>query len=260
MTRLSITAAWNETAALVKREGGLFFLVAFGLISLPTVILQAAMPTAAPGQAPEGGAWTLLIIPAIALSIIGSLTITNLALGRAGDARDAFSSGLRRFPVVLAAAFLLGLIAALVALPVAFVLVLVAGTGAGSLALLTAAIVAAFLFVWVRMMLLNPVGAAEPLGPLAILRRSWHLTKGQSLKLLGFVFVLLIVFVVLTVAVAAVFGSVVILLAGQPRDGNLAEVLILLMNGLLNAGLAIVLTVMVARIYAQLVGRPSSGS
>ncbi len=252
MTRLSITAAWNETAALVKREGGLFFLVAFGLISLPAVILQAAMPSTAPGQAPEGGAWTLLIIPVIALSIIGSLTITNLALGRVADARDAFSSGLRRF--------LLGLIAALVALPVAFVLVLVAGTGAGSLALLTAAIVAAFLFVWVRMMLLNPVGAAEPLGPLAILRRSWNLTRGQFWKLLGFVFVLLVVFVVLTLAVAAVFGSVVILLAGQPRDGNLSEVLILLMNGLLNAGLAIVLTVMVARIYAQLVGRPSSGS
>lgn len=260
MPRLSIAAAWSETAALVKREGGILFLVAFGLVALPTSILQAAMPPAAQGQPPEGGAWTLLIIPMIVLSIIGSLTITNLALGRAADAREAFTRALRRFPAVLAAALLLGLIAALAAIPVAVLLVLVTGTGAASLALLSAAIVAAFLFIWVRMMLLNPVGAVEPVGPLGILRRSWRLTSGHFWKLLGFILVLLIVFAVLTLAINAVLGSLIILLAGRPRDGNLSQGLLLLLGGLLNAGLAVVLTVMAARIYAQLEGGATSGS
>lgn len=260
MKKLSITTAWNETAPFVKRQFGLLFLIAFGLVALPTIILQAAMPAAPPGQPPEGGSWMLLVIPVIVLGVVGSLTITTLALARASDAREAFLHALRRFAPVLLATLLLGLAAALVALPVAVILVLLAGTGAGGLVLVTLAIVLAFVFVWVRMMLLNPVGAVEPIGPVAILRRSWMLTAGRFWKLLGFLVVMVILFVVVTFAVSAVLGSVIILLAGQPQDGNLTQVLLLLLNGLLNAGFSVFLTVMIARIYAQLTGEGISGS
>lgn len=260
MKKLSITTAWNETAPFVKRQFGLLFLIAFGLVALPTIILQAAMPAATPGQPPEGGSWMLLIIPVIVLGVVGSLTITTLALARATDAREAFSHALRRFAAVLLATLLLGVAAALVALPVAVILVLLAGTGPGALVLVTLAIVLAFVFVWVRMMLLNPVGAVEPVGPVAILRRSWMLTAGRFWKLLGFLVIMVILFLVVTFAVSAVLGSVIILVAGQPQDGNLTQVLLLLLNGLLNAGFSVVLTVMIARIYAQLAGEGINGS
>lgn len=260
MKKLSITTAWNETAPFVKRQFGLLFLIAFGLVALPTIILQAAMPTASAGQPPEGGSWMLLIIPVIVLGIVGSLTITTLALGRTSDAREAFSHALRRFVPVLLATLLLGLAAGLVALPVAAILVLLGGDGPGALVLVTVAIILAFVFVWVRMMLLNPVGAVEAVGPVGILKRSWMLTAGRFWKLLGFLIVMVVLFVVVTLAVSAVLGSVIILLAGQPQDGNLTQVLLLLLNGLLNAAFSVFLTVMIARIYAQLADEGMSGS
>ena len=260
MKKLSVTAAWNETAAFVKREFGLLFLVAFGLVALPTVILRAVAPETPPGQIPEAGAWMLLILPVIVFSIIGSLTMTMLALGRGEDARAAFGHAVRRSPTVLVAALLLGLIAMVAALPVAIVIVLLAGTGPAAAILLSAAILLAFVFVWIRMMLLNPVGAVEPVGPIEILRRSWRLTAGQFWKLLGFVAIALILFGVLSLAVTSVLGSLVILAAGQPQDGNLSKGLLLLLGGILNAAFGVFLTVMVARIYAQLAGGETKGS
>jgi hypothetical protein len=259
MKKLSMTNAWNETAAFVKREFGLLFLIAFGLVALPTVILQAVAPDAPPGQTPEPGAWMLLVLPVIALSIIGSLTMTGLALGRSTDARDAFGRAIRRFPIVFFAVLLVGLAAVLLAMPLAVIVVLALGTGPAALALLTAAVIVAFLFIWVRMMMLNPVGVAEEVGPAGILKRSWRLTAGHFWRLFGFVIILILVFVVLSLAVTAVLGSLIILLAGQPQEGNLSAVLILLLNGLLSAVLGVFLTSMVARIYVQLAAEPTSG-
>ena len=259
MKKLSMTNAWNETAAFVKREFGLLFLIAFGLVALPTVILQALAPAAPQGQVPEPGAWMLLILPVIALSIIGSLTMTALALGRSADARDAFGQAVRRFPVVLGAVLLVGLAAVLLAFPIALLVVLLAGTGPSALALMTIAVIGTFLFLWVRMMMLNPVAAAEAVGPAGILKRSWRLTAGHFWRLLGFLLILIVVFLVLSLAVGAVFGSVIILAAGQPQDGNLSQVLLLLLNGLLSAALGLFLAVMVARIYVQVAAEPSGG-
>jgi hypothetical protein len=61
-------------------------------------------------------------------------------------------------------------------------------------------------------------------------------------------------------AVGAIFGSVIILAAGKPQDGNLSSVLIALVGGITNAALGLFLTTMVARIYAQLSEEPISGS
>jgi hypothetical protein len=218
------------------------------------------MPDAPPGQIPEPGPWMLLIIPVIILSVIGSLTMTLLALGRPNDAGQAFSIAVRRFPVVLAAALLMGLAVALLALPIAVVIVLLAGTEAAALALATLAIGIAFMAVWVRLILLNPVGAVEPLGPVAILRRSWVLTQGHFWKLFGFILVVVIVYLVVTLAVSGVIGSLIVLAAGQPQHGNLSRVLLLLLSGVLNAALGVFLAVVIARIYAQLAGEPTSGS
>ena len=259
MKKLSMTNAWNETSALVKREFGLLFLIAFGLVALPTVILQAAAPDAPPGQLPEPGAWMLLVLPVIALSIMGSLTMTGLALGRSADARDAFGRAVRRFPVVLAAVLLVGIAAMLLAFPIAVIVVLLAGTGPSALALVSAGIIAVFLSLWARMMMLNPVGTAEEVGPAGILKRSWRLTAGHFWRLFGFVLILIVVFAVLSLAVNGVIGSVIILAAGQPQGGNLPAVLLLLLNGLLSAVLGVFLAAMVARIYVQLASEPSSG-
>ena len=60
MTGLSITAAWNETAAFMGREGKLVLPVGFMLIALPGAIVQAATPAAQPNALPEPGTLALL--------------------------------------------------------------------------------------------------------------------------------------------------------------------------------------------------------
>jgi hypothetical protein len=258
MKKLSIGRAWEETMAFVKREPGSLLLISFGLIVLPSLIFQAASPDVRPGQTPEPGLWMLLFLPMIILSILGSLTITMLALG-AADAREAFSRALKRFPVMLGAVLLLAVAAVLLALPFA-VLMALAGGGKGAAALVGLLLGLALIFVWVRLMLLTPVAAAEIGGPVSTLKRSWRLTSGHVLKLFGFMLVVIIVFLVVMLAISAIFGSVIILAAGQPENGNLASVLIALVGGITNAALGLFLTSIVARIYAQLAEDPISGS
>jgi hypothetical protein len=259
MKKLSIGRAWEETLAFVKREPGSLLLISFGLIALPSLIFQAASPDVRPGQTPEPGLWMLLFLPMIILSILGSLTISALALGT-GDARDAFSRALKRFPVMLGAVLLLAVAAVLLALPFAILMALVSAGGKGAAGLVGVLLALALLYVWVRLMLLTPATAAETGGPIAILKRSWRLTSGHALRLFGFMLVVIIVFLIVMLAVSALFGSVIILAAGQPQDGNLSSVLIALVGGITNAALGLFLTAMVARIYTQLAGDPISGS
>ena len=258
MKKLSIGRAWEETMAFVKREPGSLLLISFGLIALPSLIFQAMSPDARPGQTPEPGLWMLLFFPMIILSILGSLTITTLALG-AADAREAFSRALKRFPIMLGAVLLLAVAAVLAALPFA-VLMVVAGGGKSAGALVGLLLGLMLIFIWVRLMLLTPVAAAESGGPVATLKRSWKLTSGHVAKLFGFMVVVIVVFLVVMLAVSAIFGSVIILAAGQPENGNLSSVLIALVGGITNAALGLFLTSMVARIYVQLADDPISGS
>jgi hypothetical protein len=260
MKKLSIARAWEETVAFVKREPGSLLLISFGLIALPSLIFQAAGPEVRPGQTPEPGLWMLLFFPLIILSILGSLTITAMALRPDSDAGSAFSLALKRLPVMLGTILLIAVGALLLALPFAILSVVAAAGGRGAMLTIAVLLALAFAVVWVRLMLMTPVAAAESKGPVAILKRSWALTSGHTLRLFGFILVVVIVFLVVMLAVSAIFGSVIILAAGQPQDGNLSSVLIALVGGITNAALGLFLTAMIARIYAQLAEEPISGS
>jgi len=256
---LSLTAAWNEASAFARRDFGQLFLIAFGLISLPAVILQSAMPATEPGVAPEVGAWALLIGPVLLLSILGTLTLTNLALGRSPDPRDAFAQALARLPAVLGAALLFGLGAALAAIPLIIVFALMVPSPQAAAAILVPFMLVYFLCLWVRLLLINPVGAAERGGPVAILKRSWGLIKGHFWTLLGLTLALLVLFMVLAGAVGAAGGAIILLLTGPAEPGSLGSVAILLLGGVLNGVVGVFFAALVARIYAQLTALPSRG-
>lgn len=260
MKKLSISRAWDETAAFVKQDFGRLFLISFGLVTLPSVIFQTLAPQPVPGQSPEPGAWMLLIIPAIAFSILGTLTLSVLAVGLERQPADAFARAVRRLLPVLAAIFIFALGVALCALPVLLLLSLFIGQVQTLSALFALLLLLAFAFLWVRMILVTPVGAVESGGPATILKRSWQLTRSHFWQLLGFVAAMLILLLVISLAVTAVFGSVIVLLAGPLEQGSLSTVLIGLLGGLLNAILVLYFTVIIARIYAQLSAGETSGT
>lgn len=266
MATLSITAAWEETAAFVKREARLLFPIAFLLLSLPAAILQALTPVTTPGRMPEAGLWLLFLPVLLVCSLVGALAISWLALRPGASVGEALQVGLRRFLPLIGAALLVGCGVALVMVPVLLIVGAIAAAGGGAaspalVALLTLILVPLYLLIWVRLILMTPAAAVEPGGSIAIIRRSWQLTQGHFWRLLGFLLLIIVVALVTLMAVTAVFGLLILAVVGPPQPGNLAMFLISLASALVQAVVSGVFTAFIARIYAQLSGgQPTSGS
>lgn len=253
MAGLSITAAWNETAAFMAREARLVLPVGFMLIALPGAIVQAATPAAPPGELPEPGLWLALVPFAFIATLIGNLAISVLALRPGTSVGEAIQRGVQRFLPVFGAAMLAGLGLMLALVPVVLVAGAAAVAGGQALAVVPVLmIIPLLIFFWIRLLMLNPVGAAEAGGPVAILKRSWALTAGRFWQLLGFLVLLLIVALVASGAVAAVGGTLITVTLGPPLPDTLSFYLLLILSALVQAVLASIFGVMIARIYAQL--------
>jgi hypothetical protein len=271
MAKLSITTAWNESADYLKQHFGTLFTIAVALITLPNVALQAFGPGAsAVGEAPEAGLWLLLVPVVLVLGITGSLAISTLALGRASTVGDGIGHGFRRVLPMLGATLILVLALSLILFPLALATGLNAGdltaptpATAGKVALLMLVLLVLLLFFGVRLLLMTPVGAAERAGPLAIIARSWGLTRGHFWRLLGFLLLMAVAALVVVLVATMVIGLIVAAILGAPAPGNAAALIMLLVGGLLNAVFLVVMTTMVARLYLQLSGgaaEPIKGS
>jgi hypothetical protein len=269
MSKLSITAAWNESGDYLKDHFGALFTLAVALITLPNVALRAFGPGAmAPGQAPAPGLWLLLLPVAVVLGITGSLAISTLALGRATTVGEAIGHGFRRVLPMLGATLILFLALCVVLVPLVMATGLKPGdvaaptpATAGKVLLVMLVFLALFLFLGTRLLLSTPVAAAEPAGPVAILARSWALTRGHFWKLLAFLVLLAIAALVVILVATMTVGLVVVALLGPPAPGTASGLVMLLVGGLLNAVFLVVMTTMAARLYLQLAGgAPTKGS
>jgi energy-coupling factor transporter transmembrane protein EcfT len=103
-------------------------------------------------------------------------------------------------------------------------------------------------------MLMTAVTAAENVGPIGIISRSWELTRGHFWKLLGFALLVFVVFMVVSLVVGAIGGIVIVLLAGVPAPGSFAAFLIMLVGALVNMVMTVYFTTLLVRIYVQLTG------
>lgn len=254
--KLSITTAWNETAVFVAREAQLVLPIGFLLMALPGALLQIIMPVPTPGQLPEAGPWLAAVPAAILISLVGTLAVTLLALRPGTSVGEALQHGARRLLPVALALLLVSLGAAIATLPVFLLfglLAMAAGTPAvGAFALIV--IFPLMLVLWARLSMVAPVAAMEPVGPIAILQRSWALTRGHFGKLLGFLALMVLVMLVISIAVSAIGGILIFLIAGPPAPGSLAFYLMLIVSALVQTVLSTVFAVLVARVYAQLAG------
>ena len=265
MANLSISTAWNETAEFLKREAGLILPIAFLLIAVPGALMQILMPEpATPGAIPEAGAWLLIFPVAIIASMIGTIAISTLALRPGTSVGEALQRGMRRFIMLFLASLLLGIVFALIAIPLFLVIaggaVFAGGLDpaavAGPIVLVMLILFVILLALWVRLMLMTPVAAAEEVGPVAIIQRSWNLTSGRFWKLLGFALLLMIVGIVIVFAITAIIGILIFALAGSPEPGSTSMILMTIVSALLQSVLSAVFVTMIARIYAQLAGTP----
>ncbi len=252
MAALSISRAWDEAKAVLRRDGRLYVGVALAMFVLPGVVAELFTPASAPGTLPPFGFWTILSIAALLISLVGQLAICRLALGPVVSVGEAIGHGARRAPAYVAAAMLW-------VLPFVLLFGLLGARldpeamNAGA-ALTLIILMLVFLVVAVRLLMGSPVATAERQGPVGILARSWRLTAGHWWKLFLFLLSFLVALMILLFAVSAVVGTVVALVAGPPEPMSVGALLLSLATQAAGAAVTVLLMVMLARIYVQLAG------
>lgn len=272
MANLSITTAWNETTAFVRRESRLLFPLAFMLVSLPMAVVGALMPQPEPNQAVEGGLWLILFPVALLVGLIGNLAISYLALRPATSVGEAIGRGLQRFLPFLGAVLLLVVAGMVLLFAVAIVVVMLVpgaatqgASGTPGPAMLTAIgltmiiMLPALLMFGARLAPMTPLTAVEDVNPFAILRRSWALTAGHTLKLIGVLVLVGITVSILSFAVESIAGIAVIAATGSTQAGSTGAFLVQLVLAAVNMVVTAFVTVLIARIYAQLSGAGQAG-
>jgi hypothetical protein len=265
MAKLSISTAWNETADFMKRESRLILPIALLMFAIPGAAFQLAMPTPpAPGQPPAIGAWLLLLPVIMIAGLVGGLAISYLALHPGASVGEGLQRGLRRLLPLLLASLLLGLGVSVLLVPFLVVAVGASTLGQAEQALTGPALLIFLLFLlvlmalWVRLMLMTPVAAAESVGPIDIIRRSWELTRGHFWRLVGMLLLIALVGFVAIIALSMVVGIFVFIIAGAPEPGSSSLILLTIVSAIIQSVFNAVLITMIARVYRQLSGSGTS--
>lgn len=263
MANLSISKAWDEASAFLKREMRLVAPVALATFTVPATLFGWYNPSGDPNLASGGLGWPLTLFILI-LAMTGQMTIAGLAIGWSGSVGSALGQAFRRVWGLLATVFLL--FAPLTIIMVLLIAVIVGAAGITDPAQVTPEALAAlpqvsivilvatliFLFVAVRLFPLSAVAMVETANPIRLLSRCWQLTRGHFLRLLGTLLLILVASFVASIAVTAVIGSAMTVAAGEPQPYNLSALIVGLFDGLVSAAISAISAVLVGRIYVQL--------
>ena len=267
MTKLSISRAWDESRAVLARDGKLIGTVALALFVLPGLIVSLVAPKPQSPEISHPGAWMIAGLVAGIIALIGQISVIRLAMAPHVSVGEAIAHAARRILPYLGswlvwAAPLLLIGSALYASMGKDTAHPSAGAALGLLVLTGIGV-----FLTVRFALTSGVASAESVGPIAILRRSWELTRGNAWRLLGFFVIFAIGAMVLVIAVGSVAGLLAKMLFGDLSPLSVGGLLVSIVAQLLSAFIYVVLFVMLARIYVQLAGTaqaeagvPSSGT
>ncbi|WP_140420592.1 glycerophosphoryl diester phosphodiesterase membrane domain-containing protein [Novosphingobium sp. B 225] len=256
---LDTSKAWSEATAMVSANKDVMAAIAGVFFFLPALALALFFPQPEP---PAGAQlremMTMLegyyrqtapyMLVATLVQVLGQLAVLTLAarVGRAtvGDAIRAAAGGL--LPYLGAQALLL-----LAGAAVFGVIVLLAPLSSALALLLGLAAAAAVVWISVRLVMVPVVIAIEGMrSPLAVLRRSWDLTRGSAGRILLFLVVLGLAVTVIAVVASAGIGILLALIGGveAARIGGAA------VSAAIGAGFAVYVALSLAAIHRQLAG------
>lgn len=257
MRTLSVSAAWDEATALLARDGRLLVSVALAMIALPTALNGFLNPDGV--NSASTPLWAVLVaLIASLIALAGQLALIRLAIGPSVTVGGAIAHGLRRMPIYFLTAVLIVIGLMIIAIPLGFLLTAVgipmSTKPPASPALVAAALfyMAIVTFLAVRMILTAPVASAERVGPIAIVKRSWHLTEGNWWRLFGFLLAFVVAAIVLLIAIGSAVGVVIGLLFGPIHPMSAGALVVALIQALVSAAVTTLFAVMLARIYLQL--------
>ena len=258
MAKLSIGRAWDETTKLLVSERRLLVPIALAFLFLPVTLSALAAPNAPPKNPAE--ALSVVTGITLLLGLVGRLAISLLATGWHGRLVELLGRAAKRLlPLVIALAMVMIPLATLFVFagrllppPGADPASIPLGQALLGLVLLIAMLVLTLVAAARLILPLVPVAAIEDGGPIALLKRSWQISRGHFWRLLALVMLIGIAAIVLLLAVQSVVGSVATLLIGKPDPWSVSRLVVALAAALVQTVVITVGSVVVARTYVQL--------
>jgi membrane-anchored glycerophosphoryl diester phosphodiesterase (GDPDase) len=260
--KFDLDTAWKDATGLLSRNFGLLAVIAGVFFFLPYAGITLALPEVADLQKAQAtgnpdtmmaavtelyvGYWWVFLILALVQGA-GLLAMLALVRRRANPTvGEALATGARSVPSYIAAQLMQSALIAIVAM-------LLVGLGAVTGLQLLAALGGVIAFVVIcyivtKLSLAAPVIAIEgELNPIKALRRSWSMTRGNSVRLFAFYLLLLIAFIVLSAVLSLVFGLAFALFGEQAA--LLGEAVV---SGVVNATMIVIVVCVLAAVHTQL--------
>lgn len=260
--KFDLDTAWKDATGLLSRNFGLLAVIAGVFFFLPYAGITLALPEVADLQKAQAtgnpdtmmaavtelyvGYWWVFLILAVVQGA-GLLAMLALVRRRANPTvGEALATGARSVPSYIAAQLMQSALIAIVAM-------LLVGLGAVTGLQLLAALGGVIAFVVIcyivtKLSLAAPVIAIEgELNPIRALRRSWSMTRGNSVRLFAFYLLLLIAFIVLSAVLSLVFGLGFALFGEQAA--LLGEAVV---SGFVNATMIVIVVCVLAAVHTQL--------
>ena len=263
MMKLDLGQAWNDATAMLSANrqvllvlGGIFFF----LPSLLSGIVVPQVPPPAGYEEAQMSAyleannahvmqWWWMYLLVIAALILGYLAILTLLRDpRRLSVGSSIGQALAALLPAIGAYVLFSLVLGAI---VTVLLLLTAATGGIGGIITVPLMIFAVIYLSVRASMSAPVIAVEgQRNPVAVLKRSWALTKGNAGRLLAFYLLLGIAYIVL----AVVIGGVLSLLAAlfPPSAGAL---LLGIVGGLIGTVFTVIMLCVIAAVHRRLSGR-----
>ncbi len=265
--KLDMGRAWNDAVAQIKANRDVILIVAGVFFLLPNLAMSLLMPL--PPESPAmavgaeadltpliaemstyiGEVWWIFLLAGL-MQAVGSIGLLALLTDQARPTvGEALGFGLKALPTYLATQFIVALVIAGL-----FGAVLLLGQAAAALGLILGLLlVLGILYALLKLSLVTPVIAIEKqLNPVAAMRRSWRLTKGNSLLILAFFLLLLVAFLVISMVAGLLFAAFALL------GDEVGLIVGAIGNGVLTMALAVVMVAALAAVHRQLSG--SGGS
>lgn len=259
--RFDSNLAWKDATSAVSTNRDVLLALAGVFFVLPSFAFAVFYPQPEPpaGAAAEQlfelmgafyrQAWPVLLAIA-AVQMIGTLAMLALFTDRSRPTvGQALAQGVNGLLPVIAAQLLLGMGMGLVAL---IPLAAAGATGvAAAVALVIMLVAAVMLWVYIRSSLVSPAVMVDGIrNPVAALRRSFELTKGNAGRIAVFFLLLVIAFIIVVGVVSALFGLVAEMVVG----GETATTLTALVSSAGEAVMAVYFVAVVAAVHRQLAG------
>lgn len=263
---VSMGTVWDRTAEFLSDNLGTVLPIALGAIFVPAAVsgsLAELQRGAAPGLAFGLGLASLLLA---IVTFWGQLAITALTLDPSAG-RGAMGIAAQRLPAALLVMISLFVALFLLAIPAGIIMALsgadLSGTATGAMPsvppaaalwvlLYVLVLLPVLLWLTARLAVLLPVIVGER-AMFGAIPRSWSLTRGSALKIVGVLILYGIVATVAYLAATTTFGAIITLIAGRGEDGlSLATVLTVIVGGAVSTAFTVLGTAFTAKLYLAL--------